>query len=62
MSDGDPDIGPHLLLIIEAHALGADHSATWSAPGLLSYCVSGRSGHRACRSLIRVIDLTATAS
>jgi hypothetical protein len=38
---------PHLLLTIEAHALGADHSATGSAPGLLSYCVSGRSGHPA---------------
>ena len=26
MSDGDPDIGPHFLLTIQAHALSADHS------------------------------------
>jgi hypothetical protein len=39
VSDGDPDIEPHLLLTIQAHALSADYSATVSAPGLLSYCV-----------------------
>ncbi|RCW77750.1 hypothetical protein C7476_13815 [Phyllobacterium bourgognense] len=49
---GKPRGEPHLLLSMQTHVLGADHSATMSTPGLVACCVSGT-----CHSLMRVIDL-----